>query len=108
MIVTAFLAKDVTFSKMVNEFTKKILKFGAIFLLREAAFTFYILEREGLLRQDFYELYRKVLLESKERFSFKIYGKHSNSRCRSAQQCDCLSHSFLNSTSLEHNKSKVE
>ena len=34
MVVTAFLAKDVTFLKMVNEFTKKVLKFGAMFLLR--------------------------------------------------------------------------
>lgn len=48
---------------MVNEFAKKILKFGDIFLLREAVFTLYILEREERLRQEFYGLHKKALLD---------------------------------------------
>lgn len=66
VVVTSSLAKYFSFLKMVNKFTKKTLKFGAIFLLHEAAFTLCILEREGRLRQEFYRLYKEAVLESKE------------------------------------------
>ena len=66
VVVTSSLAKYFSFLKMVNKFTKKTLKFGAIFLLHEAAFTLCILEREGRLRQEFYKLYKEAVLESKE------------------------------------------
>ena len=56
---------------MVNKFTKKTLKFGAIFLLHEAAFTLCILEREGGFVKSFISYIKKLYLSQKNDFPLR-------------------------------------